>query len=785
MYNTVMKKRFPTAFFMDSKAPKRRGRINGLPFKKDVTITTDKWGIPRIKAANESDLYMAQGYIHASERLWQMESIRRFASGSLSEIAGEKFLELDHFARLARFPEVCRRAVKGLSENTKSYAEAYLKGINEFINTHQNRLPLEFRSIGLEPAPWTLDDVTANLVVNSWYLQTNYLEEILAIRSRNKLTRAQWDALIPGMSAFEDEKLPKDAYFENIRELNIGKFLPAAFSFYREFKLICGASNNWVTSDGPGGKPLVANDPHLGIQVPQIWFACGLECPGTEILGVGMPGFPGIIIGRTPTVAWGFTNVMTDIVDLFVLRVNPETKTCIVNGREQPLIPREESYTLPGGRVETRTVYESPHGPLLTEIGPETDAAVALKWYGTMPDDKMNDRTGEGILAFSKVKRVSDLKKYGAYLATIGQNIVAGDTEGNILWQATGSIPIRSGYSGRLPADGSAGHDWIGFVPYKEMPCSENPAEKYIATANQKTVAPDSTVIPTWSWAQPWRIWRIRERLEAMGKPTVEKFMKLQNDTLSTRPAHVLGALLDCELNDSRAVELAGILRGWDGSCVKHSTACLVFNRLPIQISEILLRESLEDDLELYYTLLPFFTSLLESITKDSGVLELFPDKNSNVYTVGTLMEKALIRIWEGLSQRYGKNPRRWQWGAFHKLLYKHPGAEGKLKSWLLNRGPWPADGDWTTVNVSGFSMSVDPGKVTTIPSMRFIASLADRDENLLCLPLGQSGRPGNRFYDNFALKYRNGGYVPFPMQPKGSSGSAGGVLVLSSSMNS
>lgn len=770
---------------MDSKAPKRRGRIVGLPFKEDVIITTDKWGIPRIKAANESDLYMAQGYIHASERLWQMESIRRFASGTLSEIAGEKFLELDHFARLAGFPEVCHRAVTGLSEDTKTQAEAYLSGINEFIRTHQNRLPLEFRSIGLKPAPWTLDDVTANLVVNSWYLQTNYLEEILAIRTRKKLSREQWDALIPGMSAFEDENLPEDTYFENFRELNIGKFLPAAYSFYKEFKLICGASNNWVTSDGPGGKPLVANDPHLGIQVPQIWFACGLECPGTEILGVGMPGFPGIIIGRTPTVAWGFTNVMTDIVDLFVLRINPETKTCIVNGEETALIVRKEIYILPDGGKETRTVYESPHGPLITEIEPDTDSAVALKWYGTLPEDTVNDRSGEGILAFSKVKIVSDLKKYGSYLATIGQNIVAGDTEGNILWQATGSIPIRRGYSGRLPADGSADHDWIGFVPYEEMPCSENPAEKYIATANHRTVPPDSKVMPTWSWAQPWRIWRIRERLESMGKPTAEKFMELQNNTFSTRPAHLLGALLDCELTDHRAIELTEILKGWDGNCGKHSTACLVFNQLPVQISEILLRGYIGDDLELYYTLLPFFTSLLESITKDSNVLGLFPDKNSEVYTVGTLMEKALVEIWKGLSQRYGRNPRRWQWGAFHKLLYRHPGAEGRLKSWLLNRGPWPADGDWTTVNVSGFSMSVKPGEVTTIPSMRFIASLEDKDANILCLPLGQSGRPGSRFYDNFILRYRTGGYVPFPMRPQGASGRTGGVLVLSSSRDS
>ncbi|MCK5736260.1 MAG: penicillin acylase family protein, partial [Spirochaetaceae bacterium] len=162
-----MKQRIPTAFILDRKAPKRRGKISGLPLNAEVAITSDKWGIPRIKAANKTDLYLAQGYIHASERLWQMESIRRFASGRLSEIAGDKFLELDHFSRLAGFPELCRRGIENLSEDTISQIDAYLKGVNHFIESRKDKLPLEFRSIGLEPEPWTHSDVISNLVINS------------------------------------------------------------------------------------------------------------------------------------------------------------------------------------------------------------------------------------------------------------------------------------------------------------------------------------------------------------------------------------------------------------------------------------------------------------------------------------------------------------------------------------------------------------------------------------------------------------------------------------------
>lgn len=777
-----MKLRIPTAILMDRRAPKRRGRIEGLPLSGDVTITTDKWGIPRIEAENESDLYLAQGYVHASERLWQMESIRRFASGRLSEIAGERLLELDHFARLADFPEVCRRAVDALSNESRVQIEAYLTGINNFIESRKGRYPLEFTSSGIEPAPWTISDVTANLVVNSWWLQTNYLEELLAIRTRKKLSRAQWDAIIPGMSAFDGSSLPKDEYFENLRDKNIGKFISAAYSFYKEFKIICGASNNWASSRGPGGKPLVANDPHLGAQLPQIWFACGLQCPGTDILGVGMPGFPGIIIGRTPTVAWGFTNVMTDIVDLYVVSIDPGKMTCLVNGKTHPITSREETYHLPAGGKELRRIYRTPHGPVLTEISDKTDAVVSLKWYGTLSDNAISDRTAEGLLSFPDISTTEDIRKYGSYLSTVGQNIVAGDSDGQILWQATGSIPLRQGYSGRLPADGSSDHDWVGFVPFEEMPHSKNPEEAYIATANNRTVAADSKVMPTWSWAQPWRIRRIREQLEAMGQPTIEKFAALQNDNISVRPEHVLKNLLNCRLTDHRALELAGILRGWDGDCGVNSTACLIFNLIPTRISEILLRKLIGEDLELYYNILPFFTSLLESISRDPGVLDLFPDEYGEILSLDDLMNRALKGVWDILALRFGKKPNKWKWGAYHTLHYRHPGSKGALTSWLLNRGPWPADGDWTTVNVCGFSLTVDPGESTTIPSVRFIASLADKDKNLICLPLGQSGRPGSRFYDNFAPKYRKGGYVPFPMRPSGRAGRAGGILVLGGS---
>jgi penicillin amidase len=756
-----MKHRFPSI-------PSRYPRvISKLPVKENVRIITDRWGIPRIEAGSEEDLFLTQGFIHASERLWQMEAVRRFASGTLSEIAGESMLELDYFARLAGFPDVKRRALEGISDRSRYRIESYLSGINAYISRNAKSLPLEFRSAGITPEPWTISDVTANLAINSWYLQTNYLEEILAVRSRTKVNRAQWDAMMPGMGVFDGDELPEDGYFESLRPLRIGKFLPAAYAFFKEFSVICGASNNWVTADGPKGKPLLANDPHLGVQLPQIWYACGLRCPGIDVLGVGMPGFPGIVIGRNSQLAWGFTNVMTDIVDLYVMRVKPAAGTCVVDGAEHPISTREEVFRLPDGNEIRRKVHTTPHGPLLTELTPDADAAAALKWYGTLLDDAIEDRSADGILSFVDVKGLDDLRETGQMLNTIGQNIVAADTEGSISWQATGSIPVRKGYSGRLPADGSLNHDWKGFVPYNLMPSSNNPEKGFLATANHRTVPPDSPVMPTRSWAQPWRIRRITQRLEELGTPSIPDFEELQNDVFSMRPAHVLPTLLNCQLKGEKARYLADRLREWDGECRTDSLGCLVFNMLPVEICRTVLEPVLgKADLDLYYTLLPFFTSLVESIADDPDVLERFPGPDGIAPSLEEVMESSLTAVWNHLTRRFGGNPRRWKWGAWHHILYRHPGGKKGFASWFLNRGPWPMNGDWTTVNVCGFSLLTDPGEATTIPSMRFIASLADPDDNRLCMPLGQSGRPGNRHYDDFVRKYIRGRYVKFPMNP-------------------
>ncbi len=698
-----------------------------------------------------------------------METTRRFASGRLSEIAGEETLELDHFARIAKFPEFCTRAETGMSAENRIKVQAYLNGVNCYIDSCAGKLPLEFRILKIRPEKWSLGDAMANLAINSWYLQTNYLEEILAIVTRTKLNRKQWDRLIPGMSAFHNEELPEDDYFEQLRSLNIGEFLPAAFSFYKEFKVLVGASNNWAVSNGPGAKPLVANDPHLGIQLPQIWFACGLSCPSMEILGVGMAGFPGIIIGRTPSVAWGFTNVMTDIVDLFVVPVDVLQKTCTINGVKHPLKSREETYGLPNGKHSTRTIYSTPHGPLLTNLSPDCNAAVALKWYGTLPESVLNDTTANGILSLPYVRNIQELRTSASQLTTIGQNIVAGDSSGNISLQASGSVPLRTGYSGRLPANGGISHQWSGFKDFKDMLYSENPKQGLLATANNRTISADEPNPPSRSWAQTWRIDRIISCLESMEVYDFKTFAALQTDRTSVRPGRLLPTLLAHDFTDTRAVHLARILKEWDGNCHKNSTECLVFNLLPQHMAERLLRVRLGKHLDLYLSLMPLYPSFVESFVSDPGGITLFADTPNPIQSLGELVESALVGIWEELSSTMGKKPARWRWGHRHKLYYRHSGAKNRVAAWLLNRGPWPEGGDWSTVNVSGFSYLADPNEVTAIPSMRFIASLAAADDNWLCLPLGQSGRPGSRHYDKFSGLFRRGEYIRFPMSPSGS----------------
>lgn len=456
--------------------PKVEGEARLPGIKKSVEVIRDAFGIPHIYAETELDILQAQGYVHAQDRLWQMETYRRVAKGTLSEVGGRELMELDHWMRLIGVSRIRSILARRITNDQKPLAQAYINGINTYIEQNKDNLPIEFQKLGLVPEPWTIDDLYNVVGVNAWFLETNFAQELVALAGRRHFGVESLKDLLP---SWPNVKLPEDRYFESLRGLNIGPFIPEVEALYKMTSTYDGlGSNNWVTAQGPGGKPLLANDPHLALLVPGVWYFCHLEAPGYRAAGASMAGIPGIIIGHNERVAWGWTNVMTDVADLYVFRVDIQKPTTYyVHNKPLRMTWRDEAYRLPDGSSETKRVYETIHGPVITEVKPGVDAVAALKWYGTLPEDQIFDESAIGFYKLNRVRSMREGIEAGRHFGLIGQNLVLADVDGNIGWHAFGAAPIRKGYSGRLPADGSSGEcDWSGICPMKKCPFRSIPS---------------------------------------------------------------------------------------------------------------------------------------------------------------------------------------------------------------------------------------------------------------------------------------------------------------------
>jgi penicillin G amidase len=749
------------SIFLSKGFPQIEGEASLPGLSGSVEVIRDHSGIPHIYAGTEQDLLMAQGYVHAQDRLWQMETFRRVASGTLSEVGGREMVDLDHWMRLIGLSRIRSLLAGRIMDEQKPLAEAYLKGINAFIDQHKNNLPIEFRNLGIVPKPWKIEDLYNVVGVNAWFLETNFAQEILALAGRKHFGTRELKDLLP---SWPGAVLPEDSYFETLRGLALGNFIPEVESLYKMTSTYDGlGSNNWVTAKGPGGKPLLENDPHLALLVPGVWYFCHMESPGYRIAGASMAGIPGIVIGHNDRLAWGWTNVMTDVADLYVFRVDPKDPTTYyVKDQALKMKIRDEVYGLSDGSTETRRIYETVHGPVITEVRPGVNAVAALKWYGTLPDEKIFDESAAGILKLNRAGSVREGFEAGRHFGLIGQNLVLADIDGNIGWHAFGKAPLRKGYSGRLPADGSAGEsDWVGYLPYDKMPSSYNPEKGFIATANNRPDAysPENPI--TYDWCAPYRYQRISQVLSSMKETTPDSFRNLQKDVHSFQADSILPKLAGYQFTDKKAREAQEILLSWDREVRPQSAGAAVYEVFLTEWVRALLEDELGDHLKLYYHLLPA-AFLVQDVILDRPDSPAWDNVNTAVKeTPHQVLEMALRWTYERLEDRLGPDAITWDWGRLHTYYFAHPGARSKLEHKLLSRGPIPAAGDNSTVNAACFDPSLGGYGVIVIPSLRMIAPLNDLDKTTIAGPMGQSGQPGNPHYDDLIKPWMSAEGVP------------------------
>ena len=715
-------------------------------------VRRDERAIPYIEAKTDADLYFAQGFVTASDRLWQMDLYRRVARGETAELFGKITLEEDKRWRKFGFAGIAEQSLQYLSPELKAALENYARGVNAYIATlNKDSLPPEFKILQYSPREWRITDTIVVGKILSDGLSTTWQQDLLRASILNLPKEKQAD-LLNQKTPYDVVLFGKDAGNPNVkvqsilpladdalqiaeRETAIRKSSLERIGFYAED---LAASNNWVISGKrtADGQPLLANDPHLQSDAPGIWYLSHLSTPTMRVSGVTFPGVPGIVLGHNESIAWGATNVGPDVQDLYIETFNAEGKYQTPNGWETPIVRKEEiKVRLNPFKTDTETqileVRETRNGVVFTE---DAKAKYALKWTARDP------KNGE-FEAFFTLNRAKDWDGFKTALKTYGgasQNFVYADVKGNIGWYAAGKIPLRKTGDGALPYDGATNDgEWTGYIPFDELPHLYNPAEGFIVTANQRIVGTDYKY-PQMNRgaATPWRARRIYDLLKANTKVSMDDVRNIQYDSFNLPVSNLSKEIVKRE---AASPETLAVLKNWDGRMTADSKGAVVANEI---------RGCLANKIAADNAPLPIY--LIREIILWRAVEEkskLWLPKQFADYPAFFKVCDAEARKSLADPKRLGADEANWVWGNLFKSRFPHPLA---------------AAPQFATPNV-GIDGSGQTPNVGSNVSMRHIASPGNWDATRHVIPLGESGNPQSPHYkDQFEL-WRTGTPAIFP----------------------
>jgi len=729
-------------------------QVRGL--KTRVEILRDARGVPHIRAQSLEDLLFAQGYVTAQDRLWQMDLSRRLAHGELAEIFGERALKLDIENRTLGFRQASERAARELDAEFRQMLEAYTRGVNNFISTHQDRLPIEFRLLRYRPRPWQETDSFAVALNMAKTLNTSWPDELMRERVCAKAGRELCADLFPDRSPLDRpvaEPLPAPGsspkHGQTATPHDLAELDPvlAALTSVPESSPADLGSNNWVVngSHTQSGKPLLANDPHLGHGVPSVWYLVHLKAPGLNVSGASLPGLPTVVIGHNARIAWGVTNTGPDVQDLYAESFNfRDPKSYLWNGQWVEAMGREEVIKVHGGRDYTFTVKTTRHGPIIAHEG---NRDLALRWTALEP--------GGLRFPFLKVNQAQNWQEFTTALRDYAgpmQNFVYADADGNIGFYAAGWVPIRKQGDGSIPSPGSAeDHDWTGYVPFESLPHAYNPSSGIIATANGRIVPDGYPYFITNQWASPYRTTRIYELLEAGNRLTVADMLHTQTDIHALDDVwlakQLVAASAKCPPQGTDAQHALSVLASWDGEARADSAAPLACQLTRRALRQRILKPKLGADLSGYSW--PMSTVFLENVLTNGWTRWLPPgDADFNVTLIRSL-EEGVRQIPERVGSR---DHAAWRWGDAIPLTFQHPLGSLRILGRWLNVGPFPQAGTGNTVKQTTPTHGV---------SMRLVVDFADIDNSVQNITLGQSGQVFSPYYrDQFEAWY-NGRSFP------------------------
>ena len=742
--------------FSRTRLPKTTGSLHLPGLHAPVEIFRDKWAVPHIFGQNTEDVLFAQGFVHAQERLWQMDINRRVTAGRISEVLGEAALPVDRVMRTLGLRQVAEQEALLLGEPYLSELQAYCAGANVCIQYSSKRLPLEFSLLGYTPEPWQVADIMAWNKLMSFTLSANWESELL----RGRLISHLGAAKVTELEVFGSESWPV------FMDLEPDSPIQGLHAFTGPGPGHGIGSNNWVIAPerSASGNALLANDMHLALSIPGIWFENHLCGGGLDITGVSLPGVPLVVAGHNQNIALGFTNGFTDVQDLYEEHLRQAEGGGLeyeYKGDWLPVETRHEQIHIKGGVSVVEEVLRTHHGPIINILLDKDDSEppMALRWTAFEPETT--------VQALYHMARASNCYEFRQALRTWSgplQNTVYADTQGNIAYSLPGRIPLRAQGDGSIPSPGWSGtHEWLGCIPFEELPHVFNPPQGYIVTANNRVVGPEYKYFLSRDYVYGDRAQRITELITAREKVDIAYIQRMHFDQLSPTArtlARYVGQLTKVD------PELDGIIdqmRKWDGTLAVDSPAAALHEVLIRQVLTLIVRGKLGKYAPNYRGKSPI-TGLWGSHSWERLVKQL-EETDSSWFDLGSgenrddLLKKALLQAIDILKKELGPDPCTWAWGKLHKLTFGHILARRQILAQTFDRGPYPIGGDGSTIWATT-SNDYDLANASVIgPPFRFIADLGDLDHTLGLLAPGQSGHPGSPHYDDGIRDWFEAGY--------------------------
>jgi penicillin amidase len=759
--------------------PVTNGEITIAGLLGPVEIVRDADGVPHIRASSERDAWLALGYAHAQDRLWQMEFQRRLASGRLAEILGAGAVETDRFMRTVGFARAAAASLDRLDHDTRELIDAYVAGVNAWIGGHAGtRLPIEFALVKDQPGRWEAADVLAWQKVMGWSMSVNWREELLRVRLASRLGDMGAATLLPDYTSDGPVVLPDfvpPPAPASSRARGVPAFPPhVPVPPGREpiDPVVTGASNNWVLAPGRTStrSPILANDPHLGTQAPGVWYVAHVSAGSLDAVGATLPGTPGVVVGHNRRIAWGVTNMLADVQDLFVERINGRN-TAEVDGRWEPMRVLHETIRVRDAEPITLRVRVTRHGPLISDILDER-TPLALRWTGHDAED-LTART------FMRINRAESWDAFvdafdGYHLPML--NFVYADIDGHIGYIGPGALPIRAG-DGRYPLAGwDSTNDWRGYVPLAELPRSLDPARGFIASANNKVVPESYPYVISTSWEAPYRAERITRVLESLRSASLTDMQQLQMDQRSAQAARLLPFLLRARPSSERARRALDRLRDWDGAITARSAEAALFKAYAASAAAQLFADDLGSSLwKDYRALTGTVAKALEVVS--TGDPETWCDDvgTASRETCPAALGQALESALDEMAATQGTpDLARWRWGNANDVWFPHlPFHASVLLRPFFSRHI-ARGGDAFTVNPS---MPVRDQLL--VASYRQIIDLGNFDRSVFILPLGQSGHLMSGHYSDMLDDWNEGRYRPLRFSVRAVDQAAAGRLRL------